>query len=78
MGKQKSRVGLLLRVTRPRTLAYSGQYRCYRLTRTPLMLCVFSLCAVVEESVARRLRLNCDGTRAETRFRLSRETDESI
>jgi len=25
-----------------------------------------------------RLRLKCDGTRAETRFRLSRETDESI
>jgi len=25
-----------------------------------------------------RLRLKCDGTRAETRFRLSCETDESI
>ena len=25
-----------------------------------------------------RLRLKCDGTRAETRFRLSRETDESM
>ena len=25
-----------------------------------------------------RLRLKCDGTRAETRFLLSRETDESI
>jgi len=25
-----------------------------------------------------KLRLKCDGTRAETRFRLSRETDESI
>jgi len=25
-----------------------------------------------------RLRLKCDGTRAETKFRLSRETDESI
>jgi len=25
-----------------------------------------------------RLRWKCDGTRAETRFRLSRETDESI
>jgi len=25
-----------------------------------------------------RLRLKCDGTRAETRFRLSHETDESI
>jgi hypothetical protein len=25
-----------------------------------------------------RLRLKCDGTRAETRFRLSEKTDESI
>ena len=28
--------------------------------------------------VVGRLRLKCDGTRAETRFRLSGETDESI
>ena len=35
---------------------------------------------VLEVSVAEggRLRLKCDGTRAETRFRLSAKTDESI
>ena len=41
------------------------------------MFWVLERVVVVVKDIS-RLRLKCDGTRAETRFRLSRETDESI
>jgi len=47
-----------------------------------VMLCYVMLCYVCVVLCCvmffGRLRLKCDGTRAETRFRLSGETDESI
>ena len=46
------------------------------LTITHRLKCV--ICAGIWMFVFRRLLLKCDGTRAETGFRLSRETDESI
>jgi len=36
------------------------------------------ICVKDQAASSGRLRLKCDGTRAETRFHLSRETDESI
>jgi len=49
---------------------------------TQMLLLLFMLAAVIilEENhfSGGRLRLKCDGTRAETRFRLFGETDESI